>query len=262
MARGRKGNGRDTSANTRTSWFAFTRNDVLVIVHHRFRSATLPDTAEGRRFLYALIGLRLPVAQAFDLAPWCRDGDLRATCQRVASDRRPFTRDRVGNLIELAFDEIKRIKREHGHSIRHIAPFNAQKWEVQEFWKEVEREADRERKGRERQRKREMATAPKVSPRARLVRDAVLVTQWTSVTEITAAVGPSLRDRQGRRLEERATRAAVVRALDELVRAGRVETKIEPGEHGMPTRYARRTLPSRRDHVSDHENVSGHVEQP
>jgi hypothetical protein len=60
------------------------------------------------------------------------------------ADRRTPDADRLGELIEFSFGDLKAMKRDR-YSVRYVAPFDAQPWEVREFW-ESERKADRDRK--------------------------------------------------------------------------------------------------------------------
>ena len=63
-------------------------------------------------------------------------------------------------------------------------------------------------------------------------------TKWTPVAEVIKRV------RGGRAwqwLTEKSLKTIVHRVLDNLVKAGRVESKITPNRHGVPTRFARVT---------------------
>jgi hypothetical protein len=198
----------------------------------------LPDTPDGRRFLRALLAKHLPVTQAYDIAPWCT-GELCRMAADVAADPRPPTRDRIGNMIEFEFEELARMKSIDRYAVRHVAPFDAQRWEMQDFFKARQLEADAERKRRKRKRparKEETVKTKKLSRRAAVVRKA-LNSEWTAMPEIMKAVAPRFRPR----LSPASLRVIVHRRLDELVEHRIAEDKIELGERNRATRFARLT---------------------
>jgi hypothetical protein len=129
---------------------AMVRADLLAIARHRYGTSTLPDAPEGRRFLRALLAKRLPVTQAYDIAPWCT-GEICRMAGDVAADPKPPTRDRLGSIIEFEFEELKQMKRNR-YSVRYVAPFDAQRHQVQEFFKAQSKPADAARKRRTRKR--------------------------------------------------------------------------------------------------------------
>jgi hypothetical protein len=221
----------------RTQLDAFARADLLAIAKDKFGTSILPDDAEGRRFLRAYLLKGVPATQAVDLAPWSREGrvfiDILA---EVEADKRIPNADRLGELIDFSFEQLKEMKRK-GVSIKFVAPFDADSWKVDRFWEAERRQADRERKQQKRKRKRE-STMPTMSKRAAIIHKALSETNWTSVSAIMDAV--VLRGPRNRLMAPAAARRAVSRALDELVDCGLAEAKTEPGEHGMRTRFARR----------------------
>ena len=83
-------------------------------------------------------------------------------------------------------------------------------------------------------------TMPTLTKRAKLIREAMSGTNWTSVSNIMDAVAPMLLDQHNRRLVPTALRTAVRYALDELVAHGLAETKTEVGERGKAHRFVRR----------------------
>jgi hypothetical protein len=215
---------------------ALTRSDLLAIAQGRFGTASsLPNDDEGRRFLRAYLLKGMPATQALDLASWSReDGEFFAIVASVEAERRKPNADRLGNLIEFSFEELKALKRK-GIRIKFVAPFDAQRWQVDAFWKAERQEADRERKQRERNRRKE-STMP-MSKRAKQVHKVLRDNHWTSVSDIMEAV--ELRDQRKRKLAPHALRVAVHRALDELVAGGLAEKKTEI-EQGVATRFVRR----------------------
>jgi hypothetical protein len=244
------GRARAKQRRHRTQLDAFARADLLDIAQHRFGASSLPNNAEGRRFLRAYLLKGMPATQAVDLAPWSRDGRVFIdTIAAVEADRRTPNADRLGELIEFSFDQLKALKRK-GISIRFVAPFDAQSWQVDEFWEEERRRDDRERKQQARKGKRE-STMPTMSKRAAIIHKALSETNWTSVPAIMKAVAPKLRGQRNRPLAQHALRVAVGRALDELVACGLAEAKSEMGEHGVATRFARRVHKKTSAHVDD-----------
>jgi hypothetical protein len=231
---------------------ALTRFDLLAIAQDRFGTSSLPNDGEGRRFLRAYLLKGMPATQALDLAPWSRDGgEFFRIVASVDADRRTPNAERLGELIEFTFERLQALKRK-GISIRHVAPFDAQRFQVQQFWKDEERIADRERKLLARKRSKE-ENMPTLTKRAKQVHKAV-ATDWTSVSDIMDAV--VLRDQRNRKLATAVQRVAVHRALDELVASGLVEDRTEAGEHRMATRFARRSHMTGRNSVSD--NIATH----
>jgi hypothetical protein len=208
------------------------------IAQDSFGTSSLPNNEEGRRFLRAYLLRAMPAAQALALAPWSRDGgEFFRIVELAEADRRrraPHA-DRLGELIEFSFDQLRAMKRNHNISIKFVAPFDAQPWQIDEFWESQRRDDDRKRKQRERKRESNM---PTLTRRAKIVREALSATHWISVSDIMDAV--VLRDQRKRRLAPDGLRSAVKRALDELVACGLVESRIETGEHGVANRVARR----------------------
>ena len=175
---------------------ALARADLLAIAQGRFGTSSLPNNEEGRRFLRAYLLKSMPATQALDLASWSRDGgEFFRIVALVEADRRTPNADRLGELIEFEFEQLQALKRNKGISIRHIAPFDAQRFQVQEFWETEEQKADRERKQRARKRSKE-AKMPALTRRAKLVHKA-MSGAWTSVNDIMDAV--VLRDQRNRR---------------------------------------------------------------
>lgn len=223
---------------------AWRRYEVMKIAALRFNTRQLPNTAEGRRFLAVLVGLRLPHLDIYKIAPWC-EAQLRDLADQVAADRRPLHADRIGNAIEFAFDELKELAEQRHYSVTQVAPYDAQRHEVQAYWEKRRRDADRDRKQRMR------ATRPPkkeahMKPRTKLVRNA-LTDEWIGAREIENRVAPLLK------LDKATLNVAVGRELKLLVKHGEAERKIEPGPNGRPTLFVRRATP--RVHGSGQETV-------
>jgi len=72
-----------------------------------------------------------------------------------------------------------------------------------------------------------------ISERAEIVRDGIGF-DWTPVAAIMPSVARRLRGPNGGRMQPHAVQMVVHRAIDELVRAGRVESRVEG-----PNRFAR-----------------------
>jgi hypothetical protein len=214
---------------------AFARKDLLAIRGYFLSTTRLSDEAD-ERFLHALLLKGLPATQVLDLFPWARHRGVDYYIDRANADRRKPNADRLGELIEFEFDDLKAMKRA-GYSVRHVAPYDAQRWEVAAFWEAEEHEADRERKQRDRKRRKE-STMPTLTKRAKIVHKALSEVRWTSVPAIMKAV--ALRDQRNRLLAPHGLRSAVRRALDELVAIGLAEAKNELDERGVGTRFARR----------------------
>ena len=124
-----------------------------------------------------------------------------------------------------------------GYSVRHIAPSDAQRSDVEDFWKDEERKADCERKQLIRKQEKEQSM-PSLSKRARIVHDILRKALWADVAAIAKAA--ALRNQRNRLLAPDAACRAVHRALDKLVEHGLVEFKSEIGKHGMVVKFARR----------------------
>jgi hypothetical protein len=218
---------------------ALVRKDIIAIATHRFGTATLPDTAEGRRFLRAMLAKRLPVTQAYEIAPWCPD-ELCRMAAEVAADPRAPTRDRLGDMIEFEFDELTRMSTNR-YAVRHVAPFDAQPYQVQEFFraKRLVAEAKRQSRRRKRPARKEEQMEKRLSKRTRAVYEA-LNGDWTSAADIIRAVEPKFQPRK----RGAVLRRAVHHVLDELIKLGLAEDKIEHGQHGFPTRFVRRAQPA------------------
>jgi hypothetical protein len=225
---------------------AFVRADILAIRRYFLGTTRLSDEAD-ERFLHALLLKGLPATQVLDLFPWARHRGVDYYIDRANADRRTPDADRLGELIEFEFDDLMAMKRE-GYSVRHVAPYDAQRGDVQEFWAAEEQEADRERKQRDRDRRKE-STMPKISRRAKQVHKVLRDNRWISVSDIMEAV--ELRDQRKRKLAPAVLRVAVHRALDELVASGVAEEKTEAGTHHFPTRFARRSHMTGQVSVSD-----------
>jgi hypothetical protein len=214
---------------------AWRRGDVLAIAMLRFGTRQLPATDEGRRFLGALVALKFPHEDMDAIAPWWRDADL------VAVKRDP---DRVGAAIEFEFAELKELAR-RGYSVRHVAPFDAQPWQVREFWDKHRRERERIRKQRERATrpptKQEAQMDDTLKPRTKLVR-AALTDQWQCARQVEDRVARQLK------LDKASLNVAVGRELKLLVKRGMAERKLETGSNGRPALFVRRAMP--RAHVS------------
>jgi hypothetical protein len=218
---------------------ALVRKDLFAIARYRFGTASLPDTPDGRRFLRALLAKHLPVTLAYDIAPWCRD-ELCRMARDVADDPRPPTRDRLGNMIEFEFEELKRMRQIHRYAVRHVAPYDVQPYQVQEFFAGLQKLADAEWQRRKRKRsvrkEDETVKTKKLSPRADMVRNA-LNGEWMSTPEIMRAIAPRLRPRR----DPGSLRRAVHRSLDELASLKLAEIKVELDQHNRATRFARRS---------------------
>jgi hypothetical protein len=210
----------------------------MAIARLRFGTQQLPNNENGRRFLRVLVGLKLPASETYVVAPWCQ-AELRGIVDQVNSGARVRTPDRIGAAIEFMFDELQKLAR-RGYSIRHVAPCDADRWKVQEFWRERRLEHDRIRKRRERAarppKKAEEAKMAGLKLRTKIVRDA-LPSNWTSAHEIESRVALSFG------LGEAALHVAVGRELKTLVKRGEAERTLAPGRNGRPTLFVRRSPP-------------------
>ena len=242
---------------------AFTHADVCHIAWFRFGNLELPDNDEGGRFFKALLLKGMPTTQLIRLAPWSRSRPrdfFRIVDQADREQRKPDAK-RLGELLDFTFDELKALKR-NGISIKFVAPFDAQRWQVDEFWESEERNADRERKLRSRKQRKEN-TMPTLTKRATIIYKAV-GTNWISVPAIMNVVASKMRNERNRMLVPAALRSAVKRGIDELVAQGLADTKIDFDEHGKATRFTRRShvTGQKSDHVSNghvSKNPSGYV---
>lgn len=228
----------NTKPARRAQLDALTRGDLFDIARLDFGTSKLPDNQQGEQFLYAFLLKGMPATQVPDVAPWARRrGDLlERLIDRASAERRKPGPDRLGEIIDFSFDKLKRLKWRYGISIKHVRPFDAEKWKVKEFWSDerLETDRDRKRKDRKRAKARKMAAEPATSERAALVRKAI-GWRWTSVNAIMTAVEPMLP------LARPVLRVAVHRALNELLRCGLAEDKFEAGKRGIETRFARRS---------------------
>jgi hypothetical protein len=126
------------------------------------------------------------------------DGDIRVTIRQITEGRgngNGLTSTCRTTPVSDEFDDLKAMKRD-GYSVRHVTPFNAQPWKVDEFWEAERREADRERKKRARKRSKE-ARMPTLTKRAKIVHD-ILSDGWISVSS-RAGVRPERSSGDARR---------------------------------------------------------------
>lgn len=230
---------------------ALARADLLAIARHDFGAPKLPNNADGRLYFRAFILKGMPVTQLLRMAPWARHRDFFRIVNDADAERGAPNAKRLGALIEFTLEKLVALKRDHGISIRHIEPCDAEVWQVEDFWKAERQEADRMRKQRERT--KEQDTMPIPTKRATLVRKAMSETHWTSVSAIMKAVARTLRDQRNQRLTPHALRVAVHRALDDLLACGLAEEKTGADKRGFPVRLARRadTVLSMSAHVAD-----------
>ena len=216
---------------------ALTRTDLRAIWRYFSSQSRLTDDL-NERFLHALLLKGLPATQVPDVAPWARRRGVDYYIDKANADLRIHDADRLGELIEFEFDDLKAMKRD-GYSVRHIAPFDADRGDVQEFWEDEERIADRERKQLSRKQRKE-STMPKLTKRTTIIHKAI-GTNWISVPALMKAVAPKMRNERNRMLVPTALRSAVKRGIDELVAHGIADTKIDLDERGRATQFTRRS---------------------
>jgi hypothetical protein len=243
---------RDAAPRQRAAHYAqldaLARADLLAISRHWSGQHTLPDDASGERILHGLLLKGLPATQVADVASWAHRRGVDHYVDKAKSERRTPDADMLGNLIEFYFDDLKAMKRV-GHSVRYVAPCDAQRSDVDRFWKAERLAADRQRKKRNRKKEQPMPTP--LTKRAKLVHKELSDGPWISVSNIMKII--ALRDNQRkRRLAPHALRVAVGRALDELVANGLAETRTEIDERGVAHRVARRA------HICGHDSVHVH----
>lgn len=260
-AQARRSNKRRRQRTDYAQLDAFARKDLRAVSRHWTGKATLSDDASGQQILHGLLMKGLPATQVLDVAPWASQRGIEHYVEKANADHRKPDADMLGNLIEFTFDDLKAMKR-NGHSVRHIAPFDADRGDVQQFWIDEERIADRERKQRARKRRKEN-TMPTPTKRAKIIHKAMSEVRWTSVSDIMDVVAPKLRDQRNRMLAPHALRVAVHRALDQLVASGLADKKTEIAQ-GVATRLARRAHMTGQvsvtdNTVTDHRNASDDV---
>jgi len=204
----------------------------------------VPDSAEGRNLLKALLRCKLGGEAAMAAAPWLEPAELLAL-QRTA--RRLWLHD-IGKLVHVTYDE-----RQRG-SLWVLRPCDVPWDEVQRQRRERSVKADRERKRKKRQEQRERREMIANTPRRE---DAILLmlstTDWMPVSEMVRRARTLRRIRHGE-LYRRGTieafrafgggalsslRKLVHRTLDRLEALGSVETDLRQGTRGLE-RFARK----------------------
>ena len=231
-ARASRTQARERKARRHAQLDALARGDHHAIARFRYGAASLPDDADGRHCLRALLGIGLPAVQAREIAPWSRGGELDHLIDEVKRDRRPFDARRRGEIIGFEMEELKAMKRA-GYSVRHVEPFDADDGDVDRPRAAEKKTAERERKRKE----RAEPSAPSLSRRAQIVLDALGPSRFVGAI-MDRVKGPSLRGARGRRLKRHALRIAVGRALDELEALGLAESKIDLNSRGQAARFA------------------------
>ena len=169
--------GNDASGLDYAQLDALARTDLLAIARHWFGAATLPDNADGKRFLHGLLVKGLAATQVPDVAPWACRRSVDHYVAKANAERRIPDADMLGNLIEFSFEDLKAMKRNRC-SVRYVAPCDAQRSEVRSSGK-LKTKGDRERKQRER--KKEQSTMPTLTKRAKIIHEVMSETIWTSV---------------------------------------------------------------------------------
>jgi hypothetical protein len=215
----------------------------------RHRNHFVPDSAEGRALLKALLRCKLGGEAVMHAAPWLEPGELQAL-QRAA--RRLRLHD-IGTQVHLTYAE------RHEGKLWLLRPCDVPWDEVQRRQRERSLKADRERKRKKRQEQRERREMIANTPRRE---DAILLmlstTDWMPVSEMVRRARTLRRIRHGE-LYRRGTidafkafqgpdgsnvalsslRKLVHRTLDRLEAVGSVETDLREGTRG-PERFARK----------------------
>jgi hypothetical protein len=190
-----------------------------------------PRRDEQLRRMRLLLELGLPAVEARRRAPWLGDGALEemidaahANAAYWAADATHTIADKIGERIELTFDEFKACG-----GFRHIAPCDAQPREVREFWDERRRnrDADRKRRNREAEKKDRALRTDRLSPRAGAVLKFIdRASRESSMGESTQEIAKGVRASPAfKGVSEGALIQAVKRAVRELVAAGEVEKR-------------------------------------
>ena len=210
----------------------------------RHRNHFVPDSAEGRALLKALLRCKLGGEAVMHAAPWLEPGQLQAL-QRAA--RRLRLHD-IGTQVHLTYAE------RHEGKLWLLRPCDVPWDEVQRQRRERSVKADRERKRKKRQEQRERREMIANTPRRE---DAILLmlstTDWMPVSEMVRRARTLRRIRHGE-LYRRGTieafrafgggalsslRKLVHRTLDRLEALGSVETDLRQGTRGLE-RFARK----------------------
>jgi hypothetical protein len=203
----------------------------------------LPDSADGRALLKALLRCKLSADAAKEAACWLEPSELPAL-QRAAQRVRLHD---VGKLVSLTYDE-----RESGR-LWLLRPCDVPWPEVQRRTRERSIKADRERKRRKRQELRERREMMRNTPRRDDAIMRMLSTDWTPVSEIVQQArtvrvfrcgdvvrwGGSLREAFRGAATSGSLRKLVHRTLDQLEGLGVVETELRKGTRGL-VRWARK----------------------
>ena len=152
--------------------------------------------------------------------------------RKLTNGRSSFA-DRIGEMIEFTFDELKELA-EQGYSIRHVKPCDASDAQVAAFWKEHRKKRERIRKQTERAKEAPMMTDQHLPQRTKAVKRA-LTRNWQPRTAIDQRLAPSFP-----RVRSDGARGVVVgREIKKLGALGVAEQKIEPGKRGLPTAFVR-----------------------
>jgi hypothetical protein len=206
----------------------------------------LPDSADGRALLTALLRCKVSADAALEAARWLEPTELPAL-QRAAQ-RVPL--HDVGKLVSLTYDE-----RQSGR-LWLLRPCDVPWPEVQRRMKErrIEAERERKRKRRKRQELREQREMFRNTPRRDDAIMNILSTDWTRVSEIVEQArtvlvfrpgdpvrwGGSLRAAFRVALKSGSLRKLVHRTLDHLEALGVIETELREGTRGLMVRFARK----------------------
>ena len=200
----------------------------------------LSDDRDGRGMLQLLfeLGLTGPAAQA--LAPWAAADEVARLIAAAEDNRAAWARDdgqtaaeRIGDRIELTFEEFKRLR------LTHIRPCDAQRHEVDEYSRERRAERDRDWHARRRARPEQRGdNAPmipsSVGGRAKSIFLHLRGGHWRTIRELAEHFAPYFE------LDHAAARQAVLRAVKELAILEVIETKTVTGPRGLPVLHARR----------------------
>jgi hypothetical protein len=244
----------------RTPWKATPQAVRVAKIHEQYRlqlfrlckmrhaNHFLPDSADGRALLTALLRCKVSADAALEAARWLEPTELPAL-QRAAQ-RVPL--HDVGKLVGLTYDE------REGGRLWLLRPCDVPWPELQRRTQERRIEKERERKRRKRQELREQREMTRSTPRRDEAIMDMLTTNWTPVSEIvqqalTVRVRHTgrryPRDRPGsRRLREAfavartsgSLRKLVHRTLDQLEGLGVIETELRKGTRGLMVRFARK----------------------
>jgi hypothetical protein len=224
------------------------RKQIERVIRHRYGGLSLPDDYDGRAAAQLLLELGTDGVAIQRIARWATgdvlDRLLSAAKNNTAAwkseDGGKSIKERIGQRIELTFDEFKLL------GLTHVWPDDVDRPEIEGFVRRRRATNDMNRKRRKRALAKQNKPPPVTDPwdlpqgsRAQaLALTALRDGAWWSVRALTEYA----RDEIGafRELDHKAARQAVLRAVNELRKLGIVETKTQTEARGLKVLCARR----------------------